>query len=68
MVCVLQRLLDVHNVDVETAEWPLRRNLEDVEPTQTDYIRQLLLEIQKSQVNPHQITKTDLIEMIYYAN
>jgi len=64
MVCALQRVLDVHNIDVETAEWPFWLNLEDVEPAQTDYIRQLLLEIQKPQVYPHQITKNDLIEMI----
>jgi len=68
MVCVLQRMLDVLKIDAERAEWPFLRNLVDVEPTQADHIKQLLLEIHTPRVKPHQVTKTDLIEMIYYAN
>ena len=63
----LQRVLDVLKVDVEAAEWPFLRNLVDVEPTQSDYIRQLIMEIHTPHVRPRQLNKTDLIEMIYYA-
>ena len=63
----IQRVLDVLKVDVEAAEWPFLRNLVDVEPSQSNYIRQLLLETHTPYVNPRQLNKTDLVEMIYYT-
>ena len=60
-------MLDVVKIDVEAAEWPFLRNLVDVEPTQSDYIRQLLLEIHTPNVKPRQLNRNDLVEMIYYA-
>ena len=60
-------MLDVVKIDVEAAEWPFLRNLVDVEPTQSDYIRQLLLEIHTPYFKPRQLNRTDLAEMIYYA-
>ena len=59
-------MLDVVKIDVEAAEWPFLRNLVDVEPTQSDYIRQLLLEIHTPYVKPRQLNRSDLVEMIYY--
>ena len=67
MECALQRVLDVLKIDAEAAEWPFLRNLVDVEPTQSNYIRQLLLEIHTPHVKPRQLDKTDLHEMIHYA-
>ena len=60
-------MLDVLKVDVEAAEWPFLRNLVDEEPTLSDYIRQLLLEIHTPFFASRQLNKTDLIEMIYYV-
>jgi len=57
----------VLKVDVEAAEWPFLRNLVDVEPTQSNYIRQLIIEIHSPHVRPRQLNKTDLTEMIYYV-
>jgi len=57
----------VLKVDVEAAEWPFLRNLVDVEPTQSDYIRQLLLETHTPYFKPRKLNKTNLIEIIYYA-
>ena len=54
-------------VDVEAAEWPFLRNLVDVEPTQSEYIRQLIMEIHMPYVKPRQLNKNDLAEMIYYV-
>ena len=59
-------MLDVVKIDVEAAEWPFLRNLVDVEPTQSDYIRQLLLEIHTPYVKPRQLNRNDLVEMIHY--
>jgi len=61
-----QQVVDVVKIDVEAAEWPFLRNLVDVEPTQSDYIRQLLLEIHTPYVKPRQLNRSDLVEMIYY--
>jgi len=60
-------VLDVLKVDVEAAEWPFLRNLVDLEPTQSNYIRQLIVEAHTPYVKPRQLNKTDLAEMIYYA-
>ena len=54
-------------LDVEAAEWPFLRNVVDVEPIHSDYIRQLLLEIHSPHSSPRRLSKTDLAEMIYYV-
>ena len=64
---MLQRVLDVLKLDVEGAEWPFLRNLVDVEPTQSDYIRQLVVEMHTPYVRPRPLDKTDLAEMIFYV-
>jgi len=68
VACLLQRVLDILKVDVEAAEWPFFRNLVEVEPDQSDFIRQLLVEIHTPHVNPRRLNKLDIMEMIYYVN
>ena len=53
-------------LDVEGAEWPFLRDLVDVDPIQSDYIRQLLLETHTPYVNPRQLDSASLAEMIHY--
>jgi len=57
----------VLKIDAEAAEWPFFRNLVDVEPSLSNYIRQLVLEGHTPRVNPQKLNETDLIEMIYYV-
>ena len=67
LCCVLQRVIDVLKIDVEAGEWPFLRNLVDVEPNLSDYIRQMVIEIHTPYAKPRQLKKTDVVEMIYYA-
>jgi len=56
----------VIKVDAEAAEWPFLRSLVDVEPTQSDYIKQLLMELHTPRFAPQKLNKSDLLEIIHY--
>jgi len=60
-------VLDVLKIDVEAAEWPFFRNLVDVDPGLSNYIKQMALEIHTPYEKPRQVDSASLIEMIYYA-
>jgi len=66
--CLMQqRVIDVLKVDAESAEWPFLRNILNEDSDQLDTIRQLLLELHTPRFKPHQMTKVDEIEMMFYA-
>jgi len=58
----------VLKVDAESAEWPFLRSLVDVEPAQSDYIKQLLIELHTPRLRfaPQKLNKSDLLEIIHY--
>ena len=60
-------MLDVLKIDVEATEWPFLRNLVEVEPEQSDHIRQLLLEIHTPFERPRRLDGIHLVEMIHYV-
>lgn len=64
---MFQRLIDLLKVDVESAEWPFLRDVAVNDPSQLSDVRQLLLELHTPRFRPTPLTKSDLVEIIYYV-